>query len=88
MHDQMMVVECIWRIQMGVGRSHAYTAVVDLEGAQAPIFSPRNLPLHISKTEDLRPTIRDFFLLFGGGGGSPFRSTSPFRNFWILRWID
>jgi hypothetical protein len=44
-------------------------AVADLEGAGArsiPLFA-RNLPLNVSKTQDFRLKIREFFAISGGG---------------------
>jgi hypothetical protein len=44
-------------------------AVVDLEGAQGtaalPLFA-QNLPSNVSKTQDLRPKIREFIAISGG----------------------
>jgi hypothetical protein len=66
-----------------------YTAVADLEGAQASFFS-RNLLSNVCKTQDLRPKICDFFFFAfsGGGGGGAFWSAPPLWNFWIRHCTD
>ena len=53
-------------------RAQAST-VADLEGGPGgppppPLFA-ENLPSNVSKTQDLRPKIRDFIAISGGGGG-------------------
>jgi hypothetical protein len=48
--------------------------VADLEGGPT-LFCPK---LNVSKTQDFRPKIREFFAIFGGAP-----PLSGVRNFWI-----
>jgi hypothetical protein len=48
-------------------------------GPGPPLFA-QNLPLNVSKTQDLRPKIREFFAILGGGP-PVFGAGPPFSKF-------
>jgi hypothetical protein len=64
-------------------------SVADLEGGPrgpGPPFRPKFTIKNVSKTQDLRPKIREYFALLGGGP-PVFGAAPPFRNFWIRHCI-
>jgi hypothetical protein len=48
-------------------------------GPGSPLFA-QNLPLNVSKTQDLRPKIRELFAILGGGP-PVFGAGPPFSKF-------
>jgi hypothetical protein len=73
---------------LNLSATYRNTVVVDLDGP--PLFA-QNLPSNVSKTQNLRLKIREFFAILGVGP-PPLLGAGPlFRNFWIRHctiWIS